>query len=210
MTSKSRGIVEFAYETGFLKRLPRSGWLTAGVAAPESVAEHSFRTAVLAYLIASGEGADPEHAAVLGLFHDLPETRIGDVPAAGRAYVKTVAPTEVVADQTAGLPSALAEGIRAAIAEHESAKLPGASLESRCSRDADKLELLMQAREYQEAQGNATMQSFVDSMLPLFSTDTAKQLAQAAMDTPPAAWWNEFAAKFGTSAAANRPVRLAK
>ncbi|MEV6281025.1 HD domain-containing protein [Nocardia sp. NPDC051832] len=209
MTAESTHMVEFAYEVGFLKRLPRTGWLTAGVANPESVAEHSFRVAILAFMIAASEGADPERAAVLGLFHDLPETRIGDVPAVGRPYVQTAAPTEVVADQTANLPSDLAERIGAAIAEHESAKRPGASTESLCSRDADKLDLLLQAREYQEQTGNIAMSAFIDSMLPLFATHTGKSLAEAAIATSPSTWWNEFASKFGTPAATTRPVRSA-
>ena len=57
------GVVKFAYETGQLKRLPRAGWLLAGVRDPESVAEHSFRVGVLAYIIAALEGADPDRAA---------------------------------------------------------------------------------------------------------------------------------------------------
>jgi putative hydrolase of HD superfamily len=46
----SAAIVSFAYEAGQLKNLPRSGWLRAGIKNPESVADHSFRVAVLAYL----------------------------------------------------------------------------------------------------------------------------------------------------------------
>ena len=42
-------IVEFVYEVGQLKRLPRAGWLFAGVQHPESVAAHSFRVGVLAF-----------------------------------------------------------------------------------------------------------------------------------------------------------------
>ncbi|OBA51534.1 hypothetical protein A5789_27560 [Nocardia sp. 852002-51101_SCH5132738] len=201
----------FAYELGFLKNLPRSGWLRAGITGPESVAAHSWRVAVLAYVIAVGEGADAERAAVLGLFHDVPEARYGDVAAAGKAYVTTTAATEVIADQTAGLPAELAEHIRAAVAEHESAKKAGASLESQCSRDADKLELLLQAREYAEAgQGVGAMPRFIDSMVPLITTKTGQALRDAALRVPPSAWWDEFARRFGTTAQNERPIRLAK
>src|SRR2546421_3419754 len=135
-------VVRFAYEVGQLKRLPRAGWLIAGIRDPESIAEHSFRVAVLAYIIAILEGADPNRAAVLGLFHDLPETRIGDVPSVGRPYVTTAAPELVASDQVAGLPKDLANHITALITEHESAKTPAATPEARCSRDADKLDCL--------------------------------------------------------------------
>ncbi|MGV9336655.1 HD domain-containing protein [Nocardia sp. NPDC003726] len=210
VNSAAAETVSFAYELGYLKALPRAGWLRAGITDGESVAAHSWRVAVLAFAIAVGEGANPERAAVLGLFHDVPESRYGDVQATGKAYVSQVPATDVVADQTAGLPAELAERIRAAVAEHESAKRPGASIESLCSRDADKLDLLLQAREYQEAgRGVGAMGRYIDSMIPLVTTATGKALAAAALTVPPSAWWDEFAKRFGTPAATERPIRLA-
>ena len=190
-------IVGFGYEAGQLKKLPRAGWLLAGITAPESVAGHSFRVAVLAYIIAVQEGANPERAAALGLFHDFPETRTGDVPSVGRPYVRTTDPNTVIADQTAALPAPLAAHITALIAEHESAKTPDATPESRCSRDADKLELLLQAREYQ-SQGNQLVQPWIDSMIPAITTRTGMTLAKTAQDLSPSIWWDEFAAAYGT------------
>ena len=198
--------VTFAYELGYLKMLPRAGWLRAGITGGESVAAHSWRVAVLAFVLATAEGGDPGRAATLGLFHDIPETRYGDVQATAKAYVAQVPATEVVADQTAGLPADLAERIQALVAEHESAKYPDASIEARCSRDADKLDLLLTAREYQEAgRGAGAMDRFIDSMLPLISTATGKALADAALAVPPSAWWTDFAKRFGTPAAQERP-----
>jgi putative hydrolase of HD superfamily len=191
-----QGVARLAYEAGQLKRLPRAGWFLAGIQNPESVAEHSFRVGVLAYMIAVLEGANPDRAAALGLFHDLPETRIGDVPSVGRPYVTTVAAKQVAADQVTDLPEPLATHIRALIDEHEGAKTPEATLEARCSRDADKLDCLLQAREYQ-AQGNQLMQPWIDSMVAAVSTPTAKQLAAAAQELSPAVWWADFAANFG-------------
>ncbi|MHA6631879.1 HD domain-containing protein [Pseudonocardia sichuanensis] len=189
-------VVRFAYEAGQLKQLPRAGWLLAGVRDPESVAEHSFRVGVLAYMVAALEGADADRAAALGLFHDLPETRIGDVPSVGRPYVTTASPQDVVADQVAELPEPLGAHIAALIGEHESAKTSVATPASRCSRDADKLDCLLQAREYQ-SQGNEHMQPWIDSMVAAVTTETGKRLAVAAQEVSPGAWWAEFAANFG-------------
>ena len=74
---------------GLLKRYKRTGWLIAGVDNPESIAEHTFRTAIIGYLLARMEGADPAKTATLCLFHDTQESRIGDVPSVGKAYVVT-------------------------------------------------------------------------------------------------------------------------
>jgi putative hydrolase of HD superfamily len=191
-----QAVAKFAYEAGQLKLLPRAGWLLAGIREPESVAEHSFRVGILAYIIAALEGADPDRAAALGLFHDLPETRIGDVPSVGRPYVKTTDPQRVAADQVADLPEYLAAHINALIDEHEGAKTSAATPEARCSRDADKLDCLLQAREYQ-VQGNQLMQPWIDSMVAAVSTETGKRLAAAAQEVSPGAWWSDFAANFG-------------
>src|SRR5690242_15589080 len=63
-----------------LKRLPRTGWLHIGVQAPESVADHSYRIALLTLLVAAGEPAlDLARALTIALVHDLPEAIAGDI-----------------------------------------------------------------------------------------------------------------------------------
>lgn len=189
-------IISFAHEAGHLKHTPRTGWLLGGVRNGESVAEHSYRVGVLAYVIAACEGANPERAATLGLFHDLPETRVGDVPSVGKKYVTTASPHEIVSDQTAALPSDLRERIVAAVDEHESAKTTEATLESRCSRDADKLECLLQAREYQ-CEGYTQLDEWVRSSADSVTTATGKALAAAAQEVSPGEWWGSFARAVG-------------
>jgi 5'-deoxynucleotidase YfbR-like HD superfamily hydrolase len=189
-------VVRFAYEAGMLKRTPRVGWQLAGVPNGESVAEHSFRVAIIAYAIAHLEGANAERAATLGLFHDIPETRIGDVPSVGKSYVQTAAPQLVITDQVAGLPDQLARHIIGLLTEHETAKTEGASLEALCSRDADKIECLLQAREYQAA-GNTQLQDWVDSSIRSVTTRTGRSLAAFALTVPPSEWFHTFAARHG-------------
>ncbi len=185
-------IVEFVYEVGQLKRLPRAGWLFAGVQNPESVAAHSFRVGVLAHAIAVQEGANPDRAATLGLFHDVPEARTGDIPYVGKLYVDLrVSPETVARDQVQHLPAPLAAHIEALVAEHESAKGDDHTPEARCSRDADKLELLLQAREYQAA-GISKMELFIETMRASVVTDTGKALLDSALRIAPSDWWEAF------------------
>ena len=71
--------VRFIFEIGALKRTKRSGWETIGISG-ESVADHSFRTAVIGYIIAKEEGEkDIADVLLLSLFHDVHETRVGDL-----------------------------------------------------------------------------------------------------------------------------------
>ena len=149
-------LARFVYEMGLLKRAPRTGWFLAGVEDPETIAEHSFRTAMIGFVLAVMEGADPFRTATLCLFHDSGETRTGDVPSVGRAYVSTADEVDIVADQAAGLPVDVASALRDLIVEY----VDGDSTEAQLAHDADKLECLLQAREYQ-AQGYADAEPWV-------------------------------------------------
>jgi putative hydrolase of HD superfamily len=98
------GTAAFLFEMGHLKQLARAGWLLLGIPQPESVAEHTFRAAIVSIALAAQEGADIGRTAALCLLHDSPESRIGDVPSVGRAYVSTASPEAVAAHQTSGMP----------------------------------------------------------------------------------------------------------
>ncbi|MFC4563670.1 HD family hydrolase [Nocardiopsis mangrovi] len=175
--------VDFLYEIGLLKRLPRTGWVIAGVADPESIADHSHRTAITAAVIASMEGADPQRAAFLALFHDTQESRTTDIPHLSKRYLKAVPNIEVTADQVATLPTGVAEVISGAVAEYEGRE----SAEATCARDADKLECLLQAVEYRE-QGNQHTQAWIDTSIASLATASAKRLAASAVARGPLEW----------------------
>ena len=176
MSDELRDTTGFLYEIGLLKRYKRTGWSQVGVALPESVADHSFRVSVIASVLAAMEGADPQRAAFLALWHDSQETRTTDLPHLTKNYVSAAANEQVTRDQVGPLPPPVAGMISAAVAEYEAAETP----EARCARDADKLECLLQAREYQE-QGHANVQPWIDSSLAALTTTSAKQLAHEAM-----------------------------
>lgn len=176
MNDESRDTIGFLYEIGLLKRYKRTGWSQVGVPLPESVADHSFRVSVVASVLAAMEGADPQRAAFLALWHDSQETRTTDLPHLTKNYVSAAANEQVTRDQVAPLPPSVAGMISAAVAEYEAAE----TQEARCARDADKLECLLQAREYQE-QGHSNVQSWIDSSLAALTTASAKQLAHEAI-----------------------------
>ncbi len=173
----------FLYGIGLLKRYPRTGWLQLGVRMPESVADHSFRASVVASVLASAEGADPQRAAFLALWHDSQETRTTDLPHLAQRYVTATPHEQVTDDQVRPLPPALARLIRDAVQEYEAGQTP----EARCARDADKLEMLLQAREY-EAQGHRDVQPWIHSSLSRLRTEAARRLAAEALDDNPLDW----------------------
>lgn len=180
-------IAFFLYEMGLLKRSKRTGWWVAGVKDPESIAEHSFRTAMIGTILAMAEGADPGRTAMLCLFHDSQETRIGDVPAVGKGYVHTADSSEVTADQVSDFPEKVGRAIRDLVEEYEARE----SQEAILARDADKLECLVQAREY-EAQGYKDVPPWIETSAAALKSDSARELAEALQRIAPSEWWKEF------------------
>ncbi len=53
------GLIDFIAEAGKLKRIPRTGWVESGVPDPESVADHSFRVALIALVLATSRDSTP-------------------------------------------------------------------------------------------------------------------------------------------------------
>jgi putative hydrolase of HD superfamily len=180
------GLAGLAFELGVLKRLRRTGWSHAGIRDGESVAEHSLRVAQLASLIAAEEGADPARAALMAIWHDSQETRSGDIPHTARPYMAArIDPEAITVDQVAGLPEAAAKTVQETVSEYEAQT----TLEARCARDADKLECLIQAVEYQAA-GNTGVQGWITSSRAAIRTRTAERIAEAALRISPLAWRN--------------------
>ena len=148
------GLIEFISEAGRLKRLPRTGWVESGVPDPESVADHSFRVALIALVLAEERGLDALRVVRMALIHDLAEAETGDLTPAQ----KGAAPEDAMRAEEAAmarivdrLPGKLRGTYAAAWREF----CESATEEARLVRDADKLEMVIQASEYQSAGGSA-------------------------------------------------------
>ncbi|MGW1280084.1 HD domain-containing protein [Streptomyces tsukubensis] len=185
MAEDLSAVARFLYESGTLKHARRTGWWMAGVRDPESVAEHSWRTSLIASVIAKLEGADPARAAFLAVWHDSQETRTGDVNHLGKKYADGADPLAVTADQTAGMPQTLADTVRELVAEYEANE----SREAVCARDADKLECMLQGIEYQ-AQGYRGTQRWIDNSRKRLVTESGQRLADELLAQDPLDWLN--------------------
>jgi putative hydrolase of HD superfamily len=177
------GAVNFLFEMGLLKRAKRTGWWIAGIKDPETIAEHSFRTAILGTVLAAMEGADPARVALLCVLHDTQETRTGDIPHIGRRYLTAKDNEAVTADQVADCPPEVGATIAAAVAEYEA----GETMEAIVARDADKLECLIQAIEYR-TQGASQVQRWIDTSRASLKTSSAIGIAETALATGSLDW----------------------
>jgi len=184
-------IAHYAFELGLLKRIRRTGWWVAGVDDPESVAEHIFRTAVLGYLLARLEGADPLRTAALCLFHDVQETRVGDLHRINSRYLNgDDAEESAFQDQSERLPQEVRGELLSLFREWREKKTP----EARLAQDADRLECLIQAREYQ-AQGCSSVADWIRNAYSLLQSPSARRLAEVCMCMDPKDWWHGLKAE---------------
>ena len=183
MADDLSSVAKFMFEAGTLKQTKSTGWWMAGVRDPESVAEHSWRTSLIATIIARLEGADPARAAFLAVWHDSQETRTGDVNHLGKKYATEADPELVTADQVDGMPEVLASAVRDLVAEYEAKE----SAEAICARDADKLECMVQGIEYR-AQGYELAQRWIDNSRSRLVTKTANELADQLLAMDPLDW----------------------
>ncbi|OIO25284.1 hypothetical protein AUJ14_04675 [Candidatus Micrarchaeota archaeon CG1_02_55_22] len=175
----------FFAEAGALKRTPRSGWLHVGVAKPESVADHSQRAALIGYALAELEDANPERVALMLLFHDLPEARLGDLNKIQRRYLDAKASEErIIREQADRMPPKMGALYASLMQEYES----GATREAVVAKDADLLECGLQALEYQ-AQAQPFVIEWADNVEKLLKTDSAKKILSEARKGECFHWW---------------------
>jgi hypothetical protein len=63
------------------------------------------------------------------------------------------------------------------------------------TKDADKLECLLQAREYQ-AQGHEDVPPWIETSVAALQSASARRLAEACQQVPPRQWWRAFAESY--------------
>lgn len=161
-----KGLVRFFHTAGKLKEVKRQGWVERGVQQGESVAEHSFRLALLAMVFAERKGLDVCKAVKLALVHDLPEAVCGDVASRVKEEMEAVSNGEKKAREEKALGElvkGLSEGLAGEIKELWLEFEEGKSAEAVLVRELDRLEAIFQAQEY-EKKGNfkVALQEFYD------------------------------------------------
>ncbi|MEX1019277.1 MAG: HD domain-containing protein [Litorilinea sp.] len=165
-----------------LKRVPRSGWLLAGIRTPESVADHTCATALIAMCLAEAMNQDFAAAGLaspldegkvarLALLHDFAECVLTDLPLRAAEVltkpVKHAAEAQVMRNifvpvANNGTQTAQEASPPAALAlwdEYRDTASPEAAL----VHDADKLELVFQALSY-EQQGQRNLNDYWEGL----------------------------------------------
>jgi len=178
-------IVDYIFEAGMLKRTARSGWWAEKVKYPESVAEHSFRTAVVAFVLARMEGMDEEGARRLctaAVFHDMHETRLGDMNKITARYIPMTKELErkVEGDQRKDMPGDIRDAIASTLELSEK--------ELMILKDADYMECAFQAKEYMDI-GHKGAESWIKSIEAKLKTPSAKRMLTTMRNRDSNDWW---------------------
>jgi putative hydrolase of HD superfamily len=174
-------VADFLFEVGMLKKTPRTGYQFLGNGF-ETVAAHSFRTAVIAFILAkSAPGADPEKALKMALFHDLAEARTGDHNYVNKQYV-AVDEERATRDATRNIPNGLE--VEALLLEYYA----GETLEAQLAYDADQLDMILELKEKKDL-GNRYADAWMYYAHKRLKTDVGKALFQAVAQTDWTNWW---------------------
>ncbi|KAI9573845.1 HD domain-containing protein [Boletus coccyginus] len=150
-----------------LKTQKRTGWIEHNIPNPESISDHMYRMAVLA-MCTSDATLDVSKCVMMCVVHDLAEAQVGDItpregiPKEEKRRLEEEAMHNFVHDMLHASPAALR--IEALWNEYEQ----GTTAEAKFVKDLDRLEMALQAREYEKAhkRDRRDLQCFFDSSLP--------------------------------------------
>lgn len=161
-----------------LKRTARTGWVQRGVPQAENVAAHSYGVAFTALVLAQlvTEPLDLGRVLALALLHDLPESVTTDIPPRVwrlmPAGMKQEAEQQAMGEIFGDLPVAPAMlALWEELVANETA-------EAKLVHDADKLELFLQAANYEAESGSSRLAEFWQKR-PSFHFPVAETLFEA-------------------------------
>ncbi len=174
-------IADLLFEARMLKEIPRSGFHFLG-AGKESVAEHSFMTTFIAYVMGQmTPDADKERLAAMCLLHDLPEARTGDLNYVQKRYVEKDE-DRALADAIRGLP--FGGAVTDLMAEFNE----GRTLEARLAHDADQLSFILDLKALSDV-GCRPPGKWLVHIVDRLKTETGKKMCDAILSAEWDGWW---------------------
>ena len=164
-------LLNFFIEIGKLKRKKRKGWMLRGIKEPETIASHTFRMAIISWLLGERKRLNINKILKMSLIHDLCEVYAGDatpydklLPRDKKQWKQIVSKwprlskrekeksflekytkeNQALEKLIVKLPSDIKKEIRNLWADYEK----GLTREGRFVRQVDRVENLLQALEY--------------------------------------------------------------
>lgn len=183
-THQQRPLAGFVYEAGTLRFVMRAFFKLGLTESAQNVTEHTFRVAMIAWMLAVQENADVNKCLKMALIHDMGEIRTQDQDWVSGQYVKADE-HRAARDIFSGTP--LEEETNALLEEYQQRQ----TLEARIVKDADRLDLLSEVREVSERGVKLSRHWLVhENTLPndgLF-TQSGRELAKDLIEMSPFDW----------------------
>ncbi len=178
-----KSIANLLFEARKLKELPRSGYTFLG-AGSETVAEHSFMTTFIAFVMARMEtGIDEQRLTSMCLVHDLPEARTGDLNYVQKKYV-TADEDAAIRDLSATLPFG---NLFADLIDEFNR---GETKEAQLAYDADQLSFVLELKALADI-GYEPPKRWIETVIARLKTDTGQKLSVIIQNTQWDEWWRE-------------------
>ncbi|KIJ20593.1 hypothetical protein PAXINDRAFT_160158 [Paxillus involutus ATCC 200175] len=179
----------FFHVLEWLKTQKRTGWVDHGVRLPSiptseparlTISDHMYRMSILAMCV-SDTALDISKCVMMCVVHDLAEAHVGDItpqegiPKEEKRRLETEAMHNFVRGMLHASPAALR--IEALWKEYEE----GTTDEAKFVKDLDRLEMALQAREYEKehSKDQGELQGFFDSSLPYLRHPEVRQWGEA-------------------------------
>jgi putative hydrolase of HD superfamily len=173
--SSASSKIDFLLFIGKLKTLKRTGWVRSGVSLPESDADHMHRAALCAMLIPQESGLDRDRCIKMALTHDVCECISGDFtpscPITKEEKHRLERKALVELKKVLGDDQPLGDELISLFDEYEQGK----TKEAIYVKDIDKFEMILQAHEYEQAQG-LKLDPFFESTQGYFKTHLFQSL----------------------------------
>ncbi|KAI8847578.1 hypothetical protein BC829DRAFT_396192 [Chytridium lagenaria] len=159
MSPSPSTLIEFLLICGRLKTTKRTGWVKNNVNLPESISDHMYRMGIMAFVIGGSNETDEwkvdkEKCIKMAIVHDLAEAIVGDITphCKEKAMRDIIAPLGVTGNEMLEL-----------WLEYEEGETSNALF----VKDLDKLEMIIQAYEYERDQGK-NLEEFYESTISKF------------------------------------------
>ncbi|OCF37733.1 hypothetical protein I316_00860 [Kwoniella heveanensis BCC8398] len=176
-----------------LKVQKRSGWIREGVKEAESISDHMCRMALMAMMIPNDgdRPLDIPRCVMMALVHDLAEAHVGDitpvegVPAHVKHQLEEQAMDSFLNEMLGGEGNKDArQRFRSLWDEYEARETP----ESKLVKDLDRLELALQAVEYERSQDIRTLSPFFIGSVPNLEHPEVRKWAETLMEERKQLW----------------------
>ncbi|KAL1816165.1 hypothetical protein DCAR_0520538 [Daucus carota subsp. sativus] len=158
-----------------LKTTKRAGWVKRGIQDPESIGDHMYRMGLMALISSDMPGVNRDKCIKMAIVHDIAEAIVGDItPSDGVPKEEKSRREQEALDHMCKLLGGgpRAKEIHELWREYEEAS----SEEAKVVKDFDKVEMILQALEYETDQGR-NLEEFFQSTAGKFQTDVGKAWA---------------------------------